>query len=77
MPGDDRENPGSWMRSLGISRAVKALYGRFSKMEEAERPGFVGAATMEMPVGKLARQIAERKPDIFAERIPRGEKDGR
>lgn len=58
LPGDDRENP----ELDALIRDIKSRQGLVRSIledEEAERPGFVGAATMEMPVAELARRIAE------------------
>jgi Zn-dependent peptidase ImmA (M78 family) len=73
LPGDDRENP----ELDALIRDIKSRQGLVRSIledEEAERPGFVGAATMEMPVGKLARQIAENL--TFSLSAFRGEKTG-
>jgi Zn-dependent peptidase ImmA (M78 family)/transcriptional regulator with XRE-family HTH domain len=58
LPGEDRQNPDldALIRDI---RSRQGLVRSVLEDEEAERPGFVGAATMEMPVGELAGRMAE------------------
>ena len=71
LPGPDRQNPDL----DALIRDIKSRQGLVRSVledEEAERPGFVGAATMEMPVGELASRIAENL--MFSLSAFRGEK---
>ena len=73
LPGQDRQNPDL----DALIRDIKSRQGLVRSVledEEAERPGFVGAATMEMPVGELAGRIAETLK--FSLSAFRGEKTG-
>ncbi|HXJ95854.1 MAG TPA: ImmA/IrrE family metallo-endopeptidase [Terriglobia bacterium] len=59
LPGEDRRNPelDALIRDI---RSRQGLVRSVLEDEEAERPGFVGAATMEMPVAVLADRMVEK-----------------
>ncbi len=58
LPGEDRYNPDL----DALIRDIKARQGLVRSIledEEAEAPGFIGAATMDVPAKELAGQIAQ------------------
>ena len=58
LPGEDRYNP----ELDALIRDIKSRQGLIRSIledEEAQPPGFVGTATMDMAVGEAARKIAE------------------
>lgn len=58
LPGEDRQNP----ELDALIRDIKGRQGLVRSIledEEAEPPGFVGVATIEVPVGVLTRRIVE------------------
>ncbi len=58
LPGEDRQNPelDALIRDI---RSRQGLVRSVLEDEDAERPAFVGTATMEMPVGELAGQMTK------------------
>jgi Zn-dependent peptidase ImmA (M78 family) len=71
LPGEDRHNPELDALIRGI-RSRQGLVRSVLEDEEAERPGFVGTATMDMPIGELAGRITEKLK--FSLNAFRGEK---